>query len=398
MPTTQGRRPLYVAVALGLAVLGGTMMLPVRASLVGLDGRLGGALGVLAVSDFWSAQTGPALLARPAATRWLRGRVLSDDWRRERDLLLLHFLALERQGEPRSALLVSPAARAEVLGAVLAEGEPPAWWRATGSLREALPASPRGSFQLGLLSREEAALALRSVLDDPAGLGLGDARAVLQAVALHPGLLTAQETDRTLAAWVATQRPFAWSLDEMLRARAGLSDLAGAAAKHGVVPVRVDATRLPVAAQAPATRALLGVLRTAGLAPSEGEGLRLTLAVEPREFPGVAWSRATVVRHREKVRLFLGPSASQQTQLLDREVEAAGKEALRGRLRVPSLVVTAVLGDETRTFEVPPFGFLAPDGTAGGPLLDGTDATERARLGLPDELDLLLAAWRFGVD
>lgn len=371
---------------------------PMRSWMVQLDRYAGGALGVVQTGDFWRASTGPDLLRDPAMANKLRARVLTDDWFRERDQLSLLYLSRILQGQDMRAVRMDPAARADVMGMVLAEGSPPAWWRDPASLRSQVATAPHGTFQMGLMNEDEAAEVVAAMIIEPVGLGLGEARAVLQAVSLHPGMLQVAELDALVRQWVRTQPLFAWSLEPVVAGRAALRDLALAAAPGGRVGVQIDDAALPSAARKRASAAVLGLLRSAGVDAVEGADLRVTLTMETREYGGIAFDRKVLQHRREKVRFYLGPDPQQQTLLLDRDSTEVSREAVRGRLRAPTLVIHARAAGRAVDLEAPPFGFARAGEGVGGVLLDATDPSERERLGLPAEADLLVSVWTWGTE
>lgn len=282
----------------------------------------------------------------------------------------LMFAALRLQGKTNAEILARQDGLTLTVATLVAEADPPAWWRRAIWLAKATKAQPQGSFRLGLLGPADIE-ALMARLKDC--WKLEQLSCYVHAILRHDSGFTLAQRERVLEAWMKGQEQFfnannKASVEAALSARAGLARLLSDKVQPGgevtlqlAYPPHVGALERKRLAWT-----LSDFIRSLGYRPrvvSEGAQAALEIQLAPVNFSQVTVDHYEPYTTTERVRreVYGGKYNPRQTVWEDQTVTRNERVSELGASDIVSWVVTIQLGTEAVSMALPPYGGVSKD-------------------------------------
>lgn len=322
-------------------------------------------------SQLHSADLGPMLLRDPEVVERHLAELVSASRPEEcAGEWALMFAALRLQGKTNAEILVRENGLSLTVATLVAEADPPAWWRRATWLGDALQAQPQGSFRLGLLGPSDIEPIMARLKDC---WKLEQLSCYVHAVLRHDTGFTPAQRDRVLEVWRASQEQFfngnnKASVEAALLARAGLAKLLSATLAPGAeVAVQLEYPAHVAALERKRLAwTMCDFVRTLGYRPRlvQDKGtLVMDVQLAPVNFTQVTVDHYEPYTATERVgrQVYGGKYSPRQTVYEDKQVTRNKRVSEVGESDIVSWIISMKMGSEAVTLTLPPYGAVSQD-------------------------------------
>lgn len=276
----------------------------------------------------------------------------------------LLFAARRLQGQTNSEIFTGPDGLTLGTATLVAEADPPNWWRQASWLGKEIGVAPSDSFGMGLLGIADVEFLVSRIEQ----CDIRQTAALVAAVLEFEELFTLDQREAILERWLAVQSQDKEaspnnipSLEHAFTVRRELRQMLSEAKAIPTTPLAVSfqfKARLSGHQRHEIREAVMGYLRSLGYRPRLGESgtLRFEVEYSPVEFEQVfvAHAEEYSTTHRTAHRSYSRYSGSQTTYKMETREQTRWTDHLESTA-VPSFVMNVSIGSVKTQIVLPPF-------------------------------------------
>ncbi|MFN8355132.1 MAG: hypothetical protein U0Y10_11830 [Spirosomataceae bacterium] len=379
---------LFWVILIPLVLFGLTYLPPIRKALTIYDLRQVDSFESISMSPLQLAQK-RTMYSLPLAPDVLNNRAVIAhhleqlqqqrsayyDFDKERIQLCLYYAALRLQGNSPQQIWELPMGKFLVVGTLLAENEPPYWWKKAEWLQQKLGCHPNETYHLGLIEPSFAREKLNELLQNKALLLPADStteayrlapvllKALLNIAQCFPDLTTTTQKDDLLALWQEqyADPEFETSLARSLQIRSQVKALLQPYAHaDGTLPIQIEVDSVAfsqVLLRQKVEKAFEQFVILCGFEPIQQTGVSLKInLIDTVHFVPYTTRDYKEIRVLEQKRVLVGTyrSSRYETRTVERKDYQAIDGSGRNNIHVPVMTLTI----HGTTFHPLPYGII----------------------------------------